>query len=327
MDKSSTTIYKGLAILLVILCHAAGAFGHGITLFTPCGGIGVAIFLLLSGYGLNEAWNLGGGKSVDDAPSPPFHCWWRKRFLTVWLPYILLQLLAYWPFQPFDLCPFLLDLSCLKPLYHNGWYLQYLFLWYAIFYVVRRVKFLDDRRIAVFTIISIVCFFALREIKAEQSLSFWAGIMLSERKELQEKLFHVQSALAFLLFGIACLALKQVPDIRSAPQLAINAVQLGIKLPAGLGLMALCQVALRQKWLKFSAVILSAVGIISYELYLMHGYVLLAVPKRPAGVVVFVTMTSVLSLAFWWVMRQLRPVLSRIMRVAQNTHTSFRWNC
>lgn len=37
-------------------CHLVGTFFcGGITYFTPLGGIGVAIFLLLSGYGLNES--------------------------------------------------------------------------------------------------------------------------------------------------------------------------------------------------------------------------------------------------------------------------------
>ena len=58
MDKNSTTIYKGIAILAIMMCHAAGYFGGGnITYFTPLGGIGVAIFFLLSAYGLNESWN------------------------------------------------------------------------------------------------------------------------------------------------------------------------------------------------------------------------------------------------------------------------------
>lgn len=64
MNKAQTTVYKGVAILLVILCHAMGTFGHGITLFTPLGGIGVSVFLLLSAYGLNESWlatSNGGG--------------------------------------------------------------------------------------------------------------------------------------------------------------------------------------------------------------------------------------------------------------------------
>lgn len=52
---------KGVAIICVVLCHYMGTFGQGITVFTPLGGIGVAIFLILSAYGLNESWNQGGG--------------------------------------------------------------------------------------------------------------------------------------------------------------------------------------------------------------------------------------------------------------------------
>jgi peptidoglycan/LPS O-acetylase OafA/YrhL len=57
LNKTHSTIYKGIAILLIITCHFMGRFGHGIRVFTPLGGIGVAIFLILSGYGMNESWN------------------------------------------------------------------------------------------------------------------------------------------------------------------------------------------------------------------------------------------------------------------------------
>jgi hypothetical protein len=54
-----------------MLCHAAGTFGGGrFTLFTPLGGSGVAIFLLLSACGLNESWiansNTGGYDVLEE---------------------------------------------------------------------------------------------------------------------------------------------------------------------------------------------------------------------------------------------------------------------
>lgn len=61
MGKNSTNIMKGVAILCVVMCHMMGTFGNGIVYFTPLGGIGVSIFLILSAYGLNESWNRGGG--------------------------------------------------------------------------------------------------------------------------------------------------------------------------------------------------------------------------------------------------------------------------
>lgn len=54
-----TNIYKGVAILLVIICHVGNDFTR---LFTPLGGIGGAILLILSGYGLTCSYARNGLK-------------------------------------------------------------------------------------------------------------------------------------------------------------------------------------------------------------------------------------------------------------------------
>ena len=61
--RTNTKVMKGVALLAVMLCHLMGKFGGGTTLFTPLGGIGVSIFLMLSAYGLNESFT-GGGISI-----------------------------------------------------------------------------------------------------------------------------------------------------------------------------------------------------------------------------------------------------------------------
>lgn len=58
--RTNSQAMKGIAILAVILCHLMGRFGSGTTLFTPLGGIGVSIFLMISAYGLNESYTSGG---------------------------------------------------------------------------------------------------------------------------------------------------------------------------------------------------------------------------------------------------------------------------
>lgn len=63
-NKQHTEIYRGVAVLMIVVAHCAGNLGTNI--FTPFGGIGVSIFLLLSGYGLNESYKLKGlGVSVQ----------------------------------------------------------------------------------------------------------------------------------------------------------------------------------------------------------------------------------------------------------------------
>lgn len=172
---------------------------------------------------------------------------------------------------------------------------------------------LNKHRVLVFTAISVVLFFTLREIKAEQSLSFLFGILLSEKKEWREKLFKVRYGLIFTAFGVACLAIKQLPIVRSAPQIMMNLVQLGIKLPIGFGLMILCY-AIVGRWKRIGAA-LGAVGIISYELYLIHGYVLAAVPASFVGVMMFVFVTAVLSIIYYCIFQRLRPVLLKALHV------------
>ena len=61
LDKKSTSAMKGVAILCVVVCHYMGTYGNGVTLFTPLGGIGVSVFLILSAYGLTKSWLCGGG--------------------------------------------------------------------------------------------------------------------------------------------------------------------------------------------------------------------------------------------------------------------------
>lgn len=327
MDKNSTTIYKGIAILAIMMCHAAGYFGGGnITYFTPLGGIGVAIFFLLSAYGLNESWNkrimsaaAKGEKMKKIEPCStytgggiaPYYYWWRKRFITVWIPYIILQLIIYWPFHEFEFSSFILDLILIKPLYQNGWYLQYLFMWYVIFYTVRRIGFLDRHRVIIFIAVSVVCFFTLREIKAEQSLSFLLGIILSEKKDWQERLFRIKCSILLIVFGVICLAIKQLPVIRLSPQIIMNLVQLGVKLPVGFGLMILAFWMLKRIQLRG----LYLVGIMSYELYLIHGNVLEHAPVSITGMVLFSLITAVVSIFYQWLMKKMKKLWFKVFRV------------
>lgn len=57
-DRKLTEAFRGVAILLIMIQHLAGHLGTNI--FTPFGGIGVAIFLVLSGFGLNESFKKNG---------------------------------------------------------------------------------------------------------------------------------------------------------------------------------------------------------------------------------------------------------------------------
>lgn len=61
LEKYYTNELRGIAILLVIVHHVGLRLGDNV--FTPLGGIGVALFLIISGYGLNESFKKNGNKS------------------------------------------------------------------------------------------------------------------------------------------------------------------------------------------------------------------------------------------------------------------------
>lgn len=78
MNRDCTTTIRGIAILTIIIGHI-GVSGFDLRAFNPFGGIGVAMFLFLSGYGLTESYKnngLGG--------------FWRKKNLknSHTIPYI-----------------------------------------------------------------------------------------------------------------------------------------------------------------------------------------------------------------------------------------------
>lgn len=54
LSRTHQTIYNGVAALIIMLQHVGGSFGT--RAFTPLGGTGVAMFLIASGYGLNESY-------------------------------------------------------------------------------------------------------------------------------------------------------------------------------------------------------------------------------------------------------------------------------
>jgi len=58
MSFGYSNAYRAMVVLIIMLQHVAG--GSGVRYLTPLGGIGVAVFLISSGYGLNESYKRRG---------------------------------------------------------------------------------------------------------------------------------------------------------------------------------------------------------------------------------------------------------------------------
>lgn len=243
---------RGVAILMIIVGHVSGTMHTAI--FTPLGGTGVALFLALSGFGLNESFKRSGLKGF-----------WKKKILRVFLPYALIVIIIYLVRgYPFDKT-FWLDVLCIKTGY---WFIAYLVKWYMVFYLLTR--FAIQYRIAAMLVVSVGILFLFPNIEAEQAFSFFFGVLASEKIEaihsFSSKKVIMVATISFLL-GIGCLALKQIPEVRVHQEdWLMNLVQCCIKLPLAIGIMTsliFVPMVLKSPLLKLA-------GLISFELYLVH---------------------------------------------------------
>ena len=122
-DRKLTECFRGVAILLIMIQHLAG---HWTNVFTPFGGIGVAMFLLLSGFGLNESCKkngLGG--------------FLTKKFYRIWLPFFLFYVFLYLFKENMDILSFLRNVFSVE---QSGyyWYIHYLIRCYIVFWIVNK---------------------------------------------------------------------------------------------------------------------------------------------------------------------------------------------
>ena len=197
MDKNFTTAIKGFSILTVVWAHASGRLGVGGIQFIA--GIGVALFLLCSGYGLEISYKRNGLKGF-----------WKKRLLGVCLPFWLVEFCGLLISGKFFLKTFLLDFAFLKPATSYGWFMGYIITCYLIFYVIKRFV-ADEKQMIVFiwafTVWFVVesVFFANPDmpfLRARQMFSFPCGIALAMNKNQIETFLTKSKSVTIFAGGV-----------------------------------------------------------------------------------------------------------------------------
>lgn len=290
LTKKHTTLVKGLAILLVVLTHMGGRFG--IRYLTPLGGIGVAMFLICSGFGLNESYKTNGLSN-----------YWGKKIKSVWIPYFIIQAI-YLTFSlfanPIPLSVFLKDIFLINPAHPFGWYMQILFFWYIVFYLLNRFNFLEHKQTTLFLLVISVSFIFLgNELWAEQALSFASGVYLSELKtngKYTSKFYGNKIVtLSLISVGIIFLFIKQFDATRELPYFILNTIQLLIKFPIAVALI----VFIIQFPLLFRTNFFLILGDNAFPIYLIHAYTILflGVPTFK-NVVIFLLLTPISAIIF-----------------------------
>ncbi|MBS6712186.1 MAG: acyltransferase family protein [Ruminococcus sp.] len=183
MDKNYTTAIKGFSILTVVWAHSGGCLSvEGIQFVA---GIGVALFLICSGYGLEISYEKNG-----------LNGFWQKRLVGVCLPFWIVELVGLLAIGVFSIKTYMLDFCFLKPATGYGWFMGYIVICYLIFYAVKRlIKNSRMQTVALFG--AFVIWFVLESVyfanpnmpflRARQMLSFPAGVLLAVNKDKIEQ--------------------------------------------------------------------------------------------------------------------------------------------
>lgn len=182
MDRNFTTAIKGFAILTVVWAHSGAMLSVGGIQFIA--GIGVALFLICSGYGLEISNEKNGLKDF-----------WKKRLLGVCLPFWMIEFIGLLVTGRFTIEKYLMDFAFIKPATSYGWFMGYIVICYLIFYTVKR--FIKDSKMQTMALLGAFAiwfvlesvFFANPDIpflRARQMLSFPVGVLLAMMKEKVE---------------------------------------------------------------------------------------------------------------------------------------------
>ena len=279
-DRKLTEAFRGIAILLIMTQHLAGHLGTNI--FTPFGGIGVAIFLVLSGFGLNESLKKNG-----------INGFLTRKFYRIWLPFFLFYIFLYLYKEKLDIISFIKNIFSIE---QSGyyWYIHYLLRCYITFWIIS--KYIKRHKWLAYFLFVVYSFFVTDALRAEQCLSFPIGVLLSDKKEYLLNL-KIKNAIvyltSFLFIGVTFLLIKQLPVIREYFDTYLYFfIVLGIKLPLGLSIILFL-------WILPSRYVIgpfvTLCGVLSYELYLVHMQMLSNVGTHATSALMIILLSLLIS--------------------------------
>lgn len=303
LERKNTDALRGASALMIVFFHVLLQWGCH-RAFNIWGSIAVAVFLFLSGYGINESYKAHG---LDK--------YWQKKWQRIILPYILWCAVVHFFAPEKNLQTFLCDLSFIEPTF---WFVGHLLKCYFAYWIVKRC--FPSHTIFVLALCGFVCLHTTMQVEAEQSFSFFLGLLVSHYKKqcclLAEKRIW-QIAASCLLMAVLLTLLKEVPAVHAYKgTLPYNYILLFIKLPAALFLIAFfTHLHLgSQRWLQ-------GIGYAFYELYIVHMPLLVCIGHQWLQLFVFFLITSVITVLFYLFNKRILPqcTLSQLLFIGINS--------
>lgn len=310
MDKKQTLMFKGMAILMVVVDHI-GVFS-GLLPHIPLGACGVYIFLFLSGYGLM--------RSVEDKG---LHGYWVKRIKNVYLPYLAVLLLV-------------LILAIVVRDGLNGNIIKYLFLmdypfgeywylriqveWYIAFFLIWNMETRLSLNMKWTLLLMSLADILIVTVNASDRKFVWTlgafvigGGMAHYGMQILDKLRCVCVTVGFMAVIIAAAFIKKMPWVEAHELGAVDTIcQILIVFCAAALIILYAESIVNRIWGMKS--ILAVAGTYSYEIYLTHSVyieMLKNVAEKSIGeklvvILIFIGLTFISTLILRWLMKAIK---------------------
>ncbi|MBI5056326.1 MAG: acyltransferase [Nitrospirae bacterium] len=299
LDRDQTDQLKGIAILLIMLGHLwvhVSQKKAGLIM----SGDGLALFLMLSGYGLTRSIQ----KRV-----PTFRDFMSRRVNRVMLPYWIVSFFLLFldyallekSYSLKDIALTLIGINVTQTTQHIDyvrWFMTFLLFWYAVFYIT--VSRISSKKPAIFLIIcAMVLFVAERRLGWYQLFAFPVGCAIGQYHGKIQALFMKENKKIFIS-AAAVFIVVLISKIYVLNYLGkhwrydiFKAVD---ELVSILFNSSLIIMTAFYSYKNYYSVFLRFCGSVSYELFLLHGYFM--IKYNPSFGLMNVTMLPVTFFIF-----------------------------
>ncbi len=253
LSKENTLCAQGMSALAIMIMHFVMQIDGYPRFLNILGGEGVAVFLFVSGFGLNESYKKTG---LDG--------YIKKRFLRVIIPCWIVFAFRLPYLDTFSIESFLKNLTFIDS---ELWFVDYIIQLYIVYWLARKLFSKYTTHILFF--FGAICIFR-EQLVCEQAFSFFAGYLASEHydkvRTLSKKSIFNITAFSFL-YATVFILIKEIPYVRQfICTLPFNLLLLNIRMPLAIVVITLPYLL---PWIK-KAGFFGYFGKISYELYIVH---------------------------------------------------------
>ncbi len=253
LSRDNTLWMQGVSALLIMLMHFVMQVDGYPRFFNIFGSVAVAVFLFVSGYGINESYKTHG-----------IGGFWRRRFLRVIIPCWAVFLFQLPYLDHFDAGTLLHNLTFTGS---QLWFIDCILRWYLVYWICRRFV---PRFTLPLLLAFALCNVFQQQLYSEQAFSFFFGYLASEHINRIERFSRKQIAgfaALCVAYGAAFVLLKELPAIQEMKgTLPFNVLLLQIKLPLAMGIVVFPSLLPIVK----KGGVMQWFGKISYELYIVH---------------------------------------------------------